>query len=60
MNTIFLDSLHLDMLTKLDSPRKNQREFSWVSSGGSFKNQAQCGSCAAFATIAALETCFFL
>jgi len=37
-------------------------EWSWVDQGGvsSVKNQAQCGSCAAFATIATIDTCFWI
>ena len=40
-NTVFLDALHPDMLTKLNTQHKNLRDFSWVSSGAisSVKNQ---------------------
>ena len=40
-NTLFLDSLHPDMLTRLDTHQANTRDFSWISSGAisSVKNQ---------------------
>ena len=36
-------------------------EWSWVDQGAisSIKDQAQCGSCAAFATIATIDSCFW-
>merc|ERR1712240_395391 len=40
---------------------KAPAEWSWITQGGvsSIKNQAHCGSCAAFATIAVIDTCFW-
>jgi len=49
-------------LKRLEEVRSNApTEFSWLSQGGitSIKNQAQCGSCAAFSVIAVLDTCFW-
>jgi len=49
-------------MQKLEEVRgKAPDEWSWVAKGGvsSVKNQAQCGSCAAFATVAVIDTCFW-
>jgi len=49
-------------MQKLEEVRgKSPAEWSWITQGGvsSVKNQKQCGSCAAFATVAVIDTCFW-
>jgi C1A family cysteine protease len=53
----FVRSLH-EKFSKVKAPAS----VDWREKGGvtHIKNQGQCGSCAAFATIVTMETCFFL
>jgi len=47
---------------KLANQPSPPREWNWVAQGkvSSVKNQAQCGSCAAFAALATIESCFMI
>jgi len=47
---------------KLANQPPPPREWNWVTQGkvSSVKNQAQCGSCAAFAALATIESCFMI
>eukprot|EP00091_Calanus_sinicus_P003321 TRINITY_DN1348_c0_g1_i1.p1 TRINITY_DN1348_c0_g1~~TRINITY_DN1348_c0_g1_i1.p1 ORF type:complete len:355 (+),score=118.11 TRINITY_DN1348_c0_g1_i1:102-1166(+) len=53
------DPAYMEQLEKIKGTAP--AEWSWVAQGGvtSVKNQKQCGSCAAFATIAVIDTCYW-
>lgn len=61
--TVFVDQADQAYLAKLAEVRTQAApsSWSWRDQGGmsSVKNQAQCGSCAAFASVAVIETCFW-
>jgi len=62
-DTVFVDHVDEDYAKMLEKKRVNAapEEWNWVTEGGvtSIKNQGQCGSCADFAVISIVETCFW-
>jgi len=57
-----VDQLDAVIEAKLANLPPAPKEWSWVSQGmvSSVKNQAQCGSCAAFASLGAIESCYMI
>jgi len=59
-DSVFEDTIDEAFQQKVKAAGAAPDSFSWVDEGGvsPVQNQAQCGSCAAFATVATLESCF--
>jgi len=60
-NSSFRDHVDPEFINHMEVKGSAPSTWSWLSEGGisSIKNQARCGSCAAFSSIAVLDTCFW-
>merc|ERR1711962_253397 len=58
--TELIDTLDESIVEQLNNLGDNPRSFDWRSKGmvSSVKSQGQCGSCAAFSVMGAVESCF--